>query len=615
MIASRSRSTTLKFTFRFRNRNWREAQRHVRKIILLEKERERISAYGTSNLKTFEQGPAYVVFTSGSTGKPKGLVMNHPALLNLLEWQRESSQFAGDGRKTLQFASLSFDVSFQEMFSTWNVGGTLVQVSEELRRDVRGLWHLLIAEQIERLFITPVVLRHLALAAEKESVVPTSLREIVVAGEQLKITAPIRRMFERLPHCTLQNQYGPSESHVVTAYRLDGNPAKWVELSPIGHPISNVDVHILDNHLQPVDPGSLGEVHIGGVCLSEGYLNRPRLNEEKFIPNPFHEATEQASRTTSARLYKTGDLARRLADGSIEFLGRADDQIKIRGHRIEAGEVEAALLSHPNIREAIVTARLDARSERQLVGYVVPKSTGTSVDELRTFLARSLPSFMIPAVFIYLNSLPVTINGKVNRSALPDLSGERPKLQHIVALPDNEVESRLVDIWERCVSIRAVVVMDDFFELGGDSLLVVAMLIEIHETFGRNIPASTLLTHGTIRRFAEMLTSKSPDETSTVVAIQPLGTRAPLFLMPPIGGEVLGYRALASHLGLDQPLYGMRACGLDGKTKPFRNMEEMAAFHLEELLRIQPHEPFLIGGYSLGGTLAFEMAQQLQSRG
>ncbi|MDT5156673.1 MAG: hypothetical protein QOH51_1030 [Acidobacteriota bacterium] len=596
-------------------------------IVTLEDERQCVAQHEADDLyiSAAAQDPAYVIFTSGSTGRPKGVVMGHGALVNLLRWQLESSRLAGDRMKTVQFASLSFDVSFQEMFSTWCAGGTLVLIRDELRRDVRRLWELLSAERIERLFLPPVVLQHLAVAADKQQAAPASLREIITAGEQLKITPQIRHMFARLAGCTLHNQYGPSESHVATAYRLDGDAHLWMELPPIGRPITNVEIYILDEHLQPVETGIAGELYIGGVCLAQGYVNRPELTDKSFVPNPFRAATTtlgegDSGATEQARLYRTGDLARRLPDGNVEFLGRVDHQVKIHGYRIEAGEVEAALLRHEAVREAVVTARDDARNERQLVAYLVgdeaPNASPPSVMELRDFLRASLPEFMIPSAFVYLDTLPLTPNGKINRAALPALGDERPNLGHVVAPPTGAVESRLKEIWERVLNVRPIGVKDNFFELGGHSLLAVAMLIEIKEAFGKNLPASTLLGEGTIERLARTIASSEADEeSSALVSIQPLGSRPPLFFLHPIGGEVFGYAALARHLGADQPFYGIQARGLDGRQTPFREMSAMAAYYVDEVRRVQPAEPFLLGGYSLGGIIAFEMAQQLYGAG
>jgi amino acid adenylation domain-containing protein len=591
-------------------------------IVLLDEQWPRIARRSTDNpnVKVTSQSPVYVIFTSGSTGRPKGVLMGRAALLNLIRWQSVGSEGPGIGRKTVQFASLSFDVSFQEMFSTWNEGGTLLLIKDELRRDVHRLWELLLTEGVERLFVPPVVLQRLAEVAVKQPVMPDRLREVITAGEQLKITPQIRRMFSRLPFCTLHNQYGPSESHVVTAYHLAGDPEAWAELPPIGRPIANAELHILDEHLQAVETGAAGELYIGGSCLAEGYLNRPQLTAERFIKSPFAQA-ESIEDAPPARLYRTGDLARRLPDGNIEFLGRIDHQVKIRGYRVEPGEVEAALLRHPSIREAVVTARSDVQGTRRLVAYVVdkdPHAPGARCNssDLRAFLHESLPEYMIPSVFMRLDALPLTPNGKVDRAVLPAPGNTRPEIQREIAPPANEVEARLQKIWERVLDVQAVGVKDNFFELGGDSLHAVAMLMEINEAFGKNLPASALLGDGSIESLALKISeTATAEEWSALVPIQPTGTRPPIFFVHPIGGEVYGYHALSRHLGADQPFYGIQARGLDGKQPLFSDIVTMATHYTEEVLRVQPREPFLLGGYSLGGTIAFEMAQQLHSLG
>lgn len=593
------------------------------KLLLLDAEWQNIASHKADNpnVEADAHHPAYVIFTSGSTGRPKGVVMRHGALANLIEWQRQSSQTFGGGKKTAQFASLSFDVHFQEMFATWCDGGTLILIRDEMRRDVRQLWELLLAQQVERLFLPPVVLQRLAEVADKQPSAPISLREVITAGEQLKITPQVRRMFARLPDCTLHNQYGPSESHVVAAYSLEGDPAAWMELPPIGRPIANTHLHILDEHLQPVETGVAGELYIGGSCLAEGYLNRPELTAERFIANPFRAvvAADSGENTQSERLYRTGDLTRRLPDGNVEFLGRIDHQVKIRGYRIETGEVEASLLSHPLIREAVVTAREDAMGARRLVGYIVSTDSHTqsllSVSELRTFLRKTLPEFMIPSVFLHLDALPLTPNGKVDRAVLPILGIERAETQQSIAPPSNEMEAQLQEIWERVLGVHPIGVKDNFFELGGDSLQAVAMLIEIKEAFGKNLPASSLLGEGTIESLAQTIHATTAEEWSLLVPIQTGGTKPPLFFVHPIGGEVYGYTPLARYLGADQPFYGIQARGLDGKQAPFHDIVAMAVEYTAEVLRVQPHEPFLLGGYSLGGTIAFEMAQQLYAQG
>jgi amino acid adenylation domain-containing protein len=301
----------------------------------------------------------YVLYTSGSTGNPKGVVMGHRPICNLIAWQLQNSKFP-PGSKTVQFASLNFDASFQEMFSTWCSGGTLLLISDDLRRDPFALLQLISKRSADRLFVPFVALQGLVETADAIKLIPTSLREVITAGEQLRVTPPMVSIFAKLDGCPLQNHYGPTESHVVTAFSLNGPPEHWPELPPIGRPIWNTQIFLLDRQLQPVPRGVVGELYIGGDCLARGYHNRPDLTAERFIPDPF-------TGTPGARLYRTGDLAPYPLDGNIHFLGRIDHQVKIRGFRVEPGEVEAALEEHGAVRQAVVTAREDRPGEKRLV--------------------------------------------------------------------------------------------------------------------------------------------------------------------------------------------------------------------------------------------------------
>ncbi|MFB2977576.1 amino acid adenylation domain-containing protein [Microseira sp. BLCC-F43] len=333
------------------------------KIVCLDKDWEVISQENSENPLSQVQPDnlAYVIYTSGSTGQPKGVAMRHLALCNLIWWQLQNTTVSSTGR-TLQFAPLSFDVSFQEIFSTWCSGGTLVLIKEEVRRNPVALLNFLTDKEIERIFLPFVALQQLALAVNSASV-PTTLREVITAGEQLQITSAIANLFGQID-CTLYNHYGPTESHVVTAYKLTGEVSSWSALPPIGRPISNTQIYILDKFLQPVPIAIPGELYIGGYCLALGYFNRPELTQERFIPNPFG----------SGRLYKTGDIARYLRDGNIQYLGRADHQVKVRGFRIELGEIEAMLTQHPAVKESVVIPREDVPGDKRLVSYVVPNS-------------------------------------------------------------------------------------------------------------------------------------------------------------------------------------------------------------------------------------------------
>ncbi len=300
---------------------------------------------------TLPENPVYLLYTSGSTGTPKGVVMRHRPICNLVAWQLQNSKLSR-WAKTLQFASLSFDVSFQEMLSTWCSGGILVLLSDDLRRDPTALLQFISEQCMERLFLPFVALQGLAEAADMAQFVPHSLREAITAGEQLRVTPQIATIFTKPKNCTLYNQYGPTESHVVSSFALTGSPEHWPELPPIGRPIANTEIYLLDSHWNPVPIGAVGELYVGGAGLARGYHNRAELTAERFVPHPF-------SPEAGTRLYRTGDLARYDADGNLHFLGRIDQQVKIRGYRIEPGEIEAALEEHPAVRQAVVLARED----------------------------------------------------------------------------------------------------------------------------------------------------------------------------------------------------------------------------------------------------------------
>ncbi|MEA2174637.1 MAG: hypothetical protein QOD00_2229, partial [Blastocatellia bacterium] len=370
------------------------------RVLLLDEDWETIELESGQD---FESGatpdnPAYVIYTSGSTGRPKAVVMPHRAASNLINFQIESSGREGQGR-TLQFASLSFDVSFQEIFPTLCAGGALVLLREDERKDARELLRVIMEQRVERLFLPFVALQHLAEVAETEKLSPKSLRQVITAGEQLKITPHVARLFKSLEGCVLDNHYGPTETHLATILRLEGDADLWPKLPPIGRPIANARVYVLDDALQPVPAGVTGELYIGGEQLARGYLNRPGQTAERFIPHPYPFTDESA-----ARLYKTGDLARYSADGVLEYAGRCDRQVKVRGFRVEVGEVEARLKEHSGLKQATIVAWDDDAGRKRLVAYVVAAQSASapSIADLRLFLTDRLPDYMIPASFIFL---------------------------------------------------------------------------------------------------------------------------------------------------------------------------------------------------------------------
>lgn len=445
----------------------------------------------------------YVTYTSGSTGRPKGIAMPQRAILNLLDWQLNHYQLF-EGMRTLQLASLNFDVSCQEIFSTWLSGGTVVMIPEALRKNAKGLSEFMVDAAINRLFIPAVALQQLVEGFLHSQKLPTQLQYVISGSEQLHITQAMTELFCQLPSCTLHNEYGPSETHVATYFDLPKSPRDWPSRPPIGQPIANTQIHLLNNEERQLSPlKEAGEVYIGGLGVARGYLNRPAKTLESFVPNPFGLEGD--------RLYKTGDLARYLPDGNLEFLGRIDHQVKIRGFRIELGEIEATLAQHPLVRETVVIAREDVPGDKRLVAYVVLSQRTSTVNELRQFLQQRLPDYMLPATFVQLDTLPLNPSRKVDRKALPAPDKVRPNLTERYLAPRSAIEAKLVAIWQAVLDVQPIGVHDDFLDLGGDSLRATQIINRIRETFGAEVSIESLLGESTIARQAHYLAALNKD--------------------------------------------------------------------------------------------------------
>ncbi len=447
-----------------------------------------------------ERNLVYITYTSGSTGKPKGIGMTQRSLLNLLAWMLATTRLPARA-KTLQFASLSFDVSFQDIFSTLLSGGTLLLITEDERQDIKGLAKIIAREGAHRLFIPAVALQQLAEGFCELENRGAVLSKVIAGSEQLQITPKIAQMFAELPNARLHNEYGPSEAHVVTELEMTGDPETWIKRPAVGKPISNTGIYILDRHLEPVPTGVPGELYIGGEGVARGYLTLFELTAEKFIPDPYAEKP-------GARMYKTGDTARFLADGDIEFLGRSDFQLKVRGFRIEPGEIEIILVQSPEISEAVVTAYEYSEFDKRLVAYVVPKNShAPEPSALREYLRAKLPDYMIPSAFIFLDKIPLNTNGKVDRKNLPAPDRYAAASGREYAAPETELEKFAAGIWQEIIGLEKIGIDDNFFDLGGHSLLAMQVVSQLSDSLETDIPLRIIFEHPTIRELCAELTT------------------------------------------------------------------------------------------------------------
>jgi aspartate racemase len=542
---------------------------------------------------------AYVIYTSGSTGEPKGVAVTHRNVVRLVKGT--SYAHFGPDEVVLQLTALSFDVATFEIWGALLNGGRLVMAPPAVP-SIEELGALLARHRVTTLWLTAGLFEQVV-DHRVESLRP--LRQLLAGGD---VVSPphVRRVLSALPAVTFINGYGPTESttfaccHTVTSAPSLGHSV------PIGRPIANTRVYVLDRRRQPVPIGVAGELWIAGDGLARGYIGRPELTAERFV-------VQALSPTLEERLYRSGDLVRWLGDGTIEFIGRLDDQVKIRGFRVEPGEIEAALARHPRVQSATVVTRRAPGGKAHLVGYVVGAAP-LDLQELREFLQRTLPPYMIPAAFVSLDRLPLGTSGKVDRRALPEpeASPERGPLVE----PRDELERRLAAIWSDVLSIDRVGIRDSFFDLGGHSLLAIRMVARTEEALGIVLPLATLFEVSTIEGVAAVIRrGLHPASGRSLVAIQAAGSRPPLFVVPGIGGTVLGYHRLARLLGSDQPLYGLQSRGLDGRERPLTRIEDIASAFLREIREVQPAGPYHLVGMCMGGVVAYEMAQQLQAAG
>jgi amino acid adenylation domain-containing protein len=571
-------------------------------VICLEPSWSSLSQESESPL-TSEVGPknlAYVIYTSGSTGKPKGVQIEHRSLVNFLYSMREKPGIDKQDA-LLAVTTLSFDIAGLEIFLPLLWGAKLVVAPREATYDGHLLKKLLAESGATMLQATPTSWR---LLFECGWAGDPRLK-VLVGGEALA-TELARRLASSCG--PVWNMYGPTETTIWSSlYRVEHAGQRSVS---IGTPIANTSMYVLAPDGSPVAVGAEGELYIGGDGLARGYLGRPDLTAERFVPDPFSEVP-------GARMYRTGDLARLRPDGNLECLGRLDHQVKIRGFRIELGEVETVLEQHSTIQQAVAVARDEASGEKHLVAYFVPKAEAkVNLVELREYLSKQLPPYMIPSALVNLRALPLTPNGKVDRKALPAPQGDDYRNGRAYVAPRDAVEKKLAALWEQVLGVKPIGANDSFFDLGGRSLLAARLFIKIAHEFKKELPLTTLIHAPTLELLAnELRPSVKQAKYPTLVAMRSGGSKPPFFCVHGGAGSTLFLHRLADRMGPDQPFYGIEPEGLDGERFHRQTIEQMATHYLSEIRKLQPTGPYYIGGYCLGGIIAFEMAQQLRRQG
>lgn len=544
---------------------------------------------------------AYIIYTSGSTGRPKGVMIEHRSLCNHIHYMRPYYEYLPIAEnRILQFTSINFDVSAQEIFAALLSGSALVLLPPYWLPGADEFWNLCQEYQITVAVLPTLYWRKLVSEIDRQF--PAPLRCIIIGGEAITPDA-LQNWFKQDARPRLISCYGPTETCINTAIfepEINTNSAYM-----IGRPTANMRIYILDEHQQPVPTGMTGELYIAGIGVARGYLNRPDLTAQQFLPDPFSE-------TADARLYKSGDLGRWQADGNIEFLGRNDHQVKIRGFRIELGEVESALLQHPDVREALVMTRTD-EAGTQLIAYFC-SSKNITTEILRQHLSSMLPEYMVPAVYVELATMPSTPNGKLDRNALPAPSSTSHAVDHY-QMPAGETEILLEQIWCKLLKVDKVSRHDNFFELGGHSLMAISMLSKIERVFQFKLPVATVFHSPTLAEMAEVLNGQQqPSSFFSIVPVQKADSDPVIFWIEYFKGCYKVIRDLDLKLPVFGLRYGIGAAQSNNLSLP-TSVEALAAHYLEQILLVQPIGPYHLVGHSFGGLVGFEIAQQLIRRG
>lgn len=553
------------------------------------------------DVKVTGQNLAYVLYTSGSTGKPKGVQIAHHSLVNLM-YSLQKSPGITSADKMLAVATISFDIAGVDIYLPLSAGAQIILADSITAKDGRALLDIIRTQNVSILQATPYTWR-MMLEVGWEEHLPI---KVFCGGE-----AMAKDLAERLiPRSNeVWNMYGPTETTIYSIIKhvTDANDIT------IGWPVDNTQIYILDEEKNNLTNGEIGEIFIGGVGIAWGYLNRPELTAKRFIDNPF---------TPGEKIYRTGDLAKLKPDGDIVYLGRIDHQVKVRGYRIELGEIEHNLGKQEGIKQAVVIAREDTPGIPRLVAYVVLESGETGIPEKSTLdkwdaaLFDVLPEYMMPDDYVLMDIIPSTPNGKIDRKALP-----KPDYSHInrsgeYVAPRTSNEKLVADIWEELMGLNQISIFDNFFQLGGRSLVAVKIMARLEQETGKRLPLATLFEYSTVEKLAARLEIDAEAITwESLVPIKPKGSKMPLYIVHGAGLNVLLFNALAMNMNEEQPVYGLQAKGLNGIDEPLDVMEEIAANYVDEIINHDPVGPYAVAGYSLGGLIAYEMAKQMLAMG
>jgi amino acid adenylation domain-containing protein len=551
---------------------------------------------------------AYIMFTSGSTGKPQGVQVTRAQIECYLHALGEIIHIEAND-VYLHSSSFAFSSSIRQLLLPLSKGAKVVIVPKKILTNSIDLLKLIQAEKITIFDTVSSVWNYILMSLDgieidrKIELIQSRLRLLIFSGGLLtaRLLQNIRSEFKQ--PLNIVNVYGQTETIGVSAFPVPADFNSVQGYVPVGVAYPHNKLYILDDRFQPVVATETGELYVAGTSLARGYFNNPQLTDRKFIPNRFTDRSE--------RLYRTGDLARYQSDGNLEIIGRQDFQVKIRGMRVEIEEIETVIAEHPNVRQAAVVGREERSGEKILVAYIVANQQ-FQIADLRLFLTAKLPDYMMPSAFICLDALPLTPTNKIDRKRLPT-----PDRQNFVIVPANDdLELQLIRIWERILNVKPIGIKDNFFELGGHSLTALLSIAEIDRAWGKHLFLSNIVQSPTIAELAELIRQQEDTTSqSSLVPIELSGHKPPLFCIHPVGGNVLEYYALAGHLGRDRPIYGLQAQGIDGNQELIYRIEDMADHFIQEIQTVQPHGPYLLIGYSFGGLVALEIAQQLSRKG